>query len=298
MNVSQLHGIKKMKAYWWIENNKTVSCNLCFRKCTIEPGNSGKCGVRHNENGTLVSSWLGRFCAAAVDPVEKKPLFHWKSGSFIYSLGSIGCTMDCPFCPNHRIARPSRKLNPASIPYISTYELVRKIKGLGLNSVALTYNEPSLQAEYICKAAPVLHDNGIDITLVTNGVMSHESATDLLSCLKETDAANIDVKAFNPEKYSKLGGNLETMKNNVRLFAEAGVHIELTNLVVPALNDDVEEFTAMVNWIASISHEMPLHITRYFPARVYTEPPTDISILNSFASIAREKLKSVHIGNV
>ncbi len=289
------HSYTVLKAYWWIENNKTVSCNLCFRKCTIEPG---KCGVRYNENGTLVSSWLGRFCTAAVDPVEKKPLFHWKSGSFIYSLGSISCTMDCPFCQNHRIARPSRKLNPASIPYISPYELVGKIKGLGLNSVAFTYNEPSLQAEYICKVAPVLHDNGIDIALVTNGVMSHESATDLLSRLKEKDTANIDVKAFNPEKYSKLGENLKTVKNNIRLFAEAGVHIELTNLVVPVLNDVVKEFTAMVNWIASISHEIPLHITRYFFARVYTEPPIDISILNSFASIAREKLKNVHIGNV
>lgn len=132
-----------MKARWWKKNYDSVSCGLCFRGCVIQQGKAGKCGVRFNENGILISPYLGRFCACAVDPVEKKPLYHWNSGSFIYSLGSIGCTMDCPFCQNHQIAFPARILYEKSSE-LSVHELIRNIKGLGLNLAAFTYNEPTL----------------------------------------------------------------------------------------------------------------------------------------------------------
>ena len=283
---------------WWSNNGDTVSCGLCFRGCSLKNNTFGKCGVRLNENGSLVSPYLGRFCARAVDPVEKKPLFRWKPGSLIYSLGSFGCTMDCPFCQNSSIARPTRKYNPSSIPELSIQELVAEIKALGLNSVAFTYNEPTLQAEYICEASPVLHEAGIAIALVTNGAMSSEAAGDLLSCLEKTDAANIDIKAFTQSAYGKLGGDLETVKSNIKSFVEAGIHVELTNLVVPEINDNAEEFESMVEWIALISREIPLHVTRYFPARNYNEPPTKIELLKSFANIAREKLNYVYIGNI
>ena len=208
--------------------------------------------------------------------------------------------MDCPFCQNHRIAFPVRDLNEKmiEIPELSVRELIENVKALGLNSVAFTYNEPTLQAEYICEAAPVLHKAGIAVALVTNGTMSREAATDLLSCLDENDAANIDIKAFNHEVYKKLGGNLDTVKENIKLFFAAGLHVELTNLVVTALNDNTEEFTAMIDWITSISHEIPLHITRYFPARIYNESPTSMETLRLFALIARMKLKHVYIGNI
>lgn len=289
-----------MKTRWWKKNGDIISCNLCFRGCNIRQGCSGKCGVRFNENGRLVSPYLGKFCACAVDPVEKKPLYHWNSGSFIYSLGSIGCTMDCPFCQNHRIAFPVRDLyeKTAEFPELSANKLIMNIKELGLNSVAFTYNEPTLQAEYICEVAPALHEAGISVVLVTNGAMSHEAAADLLSCLDKTDAANIDIKAFNHDVYKELGGNLDTVKGNIEAFIGAGIHVELTNLVVTGLNDKTEEFTAMIDWIASVSNEIPLHVTRYFPARNYYESPTNIETLSSFASIAKEKLKYVHIGNV
>ncbi len=289
-----------MQARWWKKNGDVVSCNLCFRGCNIKQEYAGKCGVRFNENGNLISTCLGRFCACAVDPVEKKPLFHWNSGKFIYSLGSVGCTMDCPFCQNHSIAFPAKYLyeKTAKTSELTVHKLIKNVKELGLNLVAFTYNEPTLQAEYICEAAPALHEAEIFVALVTNGAMSHESAADLLSCLNENDAANIDIKAFNSDIYKKLGGNLDTVKENIKSFVNAGVHVELTNLVVTGLNDNAEEFTAMVDWIASISNEIPLHITRYFPARNYYELPTDIEILYSFASIAKEKLKYVHIGNI
>ena len=284
-----------MKTRWWIKNGNSVFCGLCFRGCNITLGNAGKCGVRFNDNGTLISPWLGRFCACAIDPIEKKPLYHWRPGSFIYSVGSIGCNMDCPFCQNHRIAHPDKFPDFNSVPEVSPVELVRNIAGFGLDAVAFTYNEPTLQAEYICEAAPLLHEAGIAIVLVTNGLMSYESAVSLTSCV---DAANIDLKAFNSKVYKKLGGCLEAVKHNIKLFVTRGIHIELTNLVVPGLNESAEEFIAMVNWIASISPEIPLHITRYFPARNYNEPPTDIEFLHFLELIARGKLKYVHIGNV
>jgi pyruvate formate lyase activating enzyme len=208
--------------------------------------------------------------------------------------------MDCPFCQNHHIAFPTRDLYDKTIetPELSAHKLIMNINALGLNSVAFTYNEPTLQAEYICEVAPALHEAGISVALVTNGTMSHEAVADLLSCLDKTDAANIDIKAFNHEIYKKLGGNLDIVKGNIKAFIAAGIHVELTNLVVTGLNDKVEEFTAMIDWIVSVSSEIPLHVTRYFPARNYHERPTSIETLYSFASIAKKKLKYVHIGNV
>ena len=290
-----------MKARWWKKNDDSVLCGLCFRGCIIRHGMAGKCGVRLNENGILISPYLGHFCACAVDPVEKKPLYHWNSGNFIYSLGSIGCTMDCPFCQNHRIAFPVKEslaLLYGKTTELSVHDLIITVKELGLNLVAFTYNEPTLQAEYICNAAPALHEAGISIALVTNGAMSHEATADLLSCLDETDAANIDIKAFSHENYKKLSGNLDNVKKNIKSFTAAGIHVELTNLVVTGFNDRAEEFSSMVDWIASISREIPLHVTRYFPARNYYERPTELEILSCFASIARGKLKHVHVGNV
>ena len=289
-----------MKARWWKKHDGFISCGLCFRGCKIQQGMSGKCGVRFNENGILISPYLGRFCACAVDPVEKKPLYHWNSGKFIYSLGSIGCTMNCPFCQNHHIAFPVKSLyeKTAEISEITVHELVKKIKELGLNLVAFTYNEPTLQAEYICEVAPALHEAGISIALVTNGAMSHETAADLISYLDKTDAANIDIKVFSHENYKKIGGNFDTVKENIKSFITAGIHVELTNLIVTGLNDNAEEFSDMVDWIASISSEIPLHVTRYFPARNYYERPTNLETLSRFASMARDKLRHVHVGNV
>ena len=242
-----------MNARWWKRNDdKGVSCFLCFRGCKIEEGGSGACRVRLNENGVLISPHLGKFCACAVDPIEKKPLYHWRPGTFIYSLGSVGCTMNCPFCQNHRIARPE-KLIPLT-QEITPNEMVKNVKSLGLNSVAFTYNEPTLQAEYICDSAPLLHENGTAIVLVTNGAMSNEADSELISCI---DAANIDIKAFSDEAYKILGGNLEAVKNNIKAFIKAGIHTELTHLVVPGINDNIDSFADMVDWIF---HGISLHV--------------------------------------
>ena len=290
-----------MNARWWEKHEDgRVICGLCFRGCRIAEGAAGACGVRFNADGELISPWLGRFCAEAVDPIEKKPLAHWRPGSFIYSLGSVGCTMDCPFCQNWEIARSGPRVcgNYAAVPELPPNVLIERIRELGLDSVALTYNEPTLQAEYVLEAAPLLREAGIALVLVTNGAMSKEVSDALIPCVGSDGAANIDIKAFTAEGYKKLGGDLETVKDNIAAWVRGDVHVELTHLVVPGINDDTESFAAMVEWVAAISADIPLHISRYFPRRNYSAPPTDTGLLYSLAAIARGKLKNVHLGNV
>lgn len=287
-----------MKASYYHKNNDdSLTCDLCFRHCNIHNNESGFCKVRRNLNGELISSWLGRFCARAIDPIEKKPLFHWNSGSYIYSLGSVGCNMNCIFCQNHKISWPPESVYHESKRYLelSEHELIQDIRANGLDSLAFTYNEPTLQTEFICAIYNSMHENNIDLVLVTNGMMSEQAAKDLS---RVTSAANIDIKAFDPKVYSSLGGSLDTVKENIITFINNGVHVELTSLIVPCINDDYEKFALMIEWIADISRNIPLHVTRYFPARNYHMPTTDIELLYRFRDIAKGKLKHVHTGNI
>lgn len=267
-------------------------CGLCFHECRVSEGGVGYCGARGAGEAGFVSPYLGYFSSGSVDPIEKKPLYHWRPGSRIFSLGSLGCTMRCPFCQNHEIARPSRqvKLTP-----ISPEILTAKVKSLNLDSVAYTYNEPVLQTEYIMTAAPLLRDSGIATVLVTNGMFAPK-VLQVLSPL--VDAANVDLKTFNPLAYAELGGSLDVVKNTIHYFLKAGVHLELTTLVVPGISDDVNEFAELTDWVAGLSPDIPLHISRYFPAADFQAPPTDLDLLERFQQMAAAKLRHVHLGNV
>ncbi|MDR2523237.1 MAG: radical SAM protein, partial [Synergistaceae bacterium] len=212
---------------WWTREGGAARCGLCFRGCLIPAGENGFCGVRGWDGERFLSPFLGRFSSLAVDPVEKKPLRRWQPGTWIFSLGGVGCNMRCPFCQNHSIAQPA-SLGGVPLAAVTAEELVHLVRGERLSSVAFTYNEPTLQAEYILEAAPLLRNAGIAVVLVTNGMFSREALTDLLPWV---DAANVDVKTFAPEKYAALGGSLETVKANVARMLEGGVHVELTNLV-------------------------------------------------------------------
>jgi pyruvate formate lyase activating enzyme len=183
----------------------------------------------------------------------------------------------------------------AALTAISPEELVSQVRNLGLSAVAYTYTEPALQAEYILEAAPLLRNAGIATALVTNGMFSRILLNELLPWI---DAANVDVKTFDPEKYAALGGSLDVVRENVEAMARAGVHVELTSLIVPGVSDSKEDFDRMVDWIAGVSEDIPLHISRYFPAHRYSAPPTDIGLMRGFETSARQKLKHVHLGNV
>lgn len=288
-----------LKTRWWKSSGEgaetVVTCDLCPHACVLSEGARGYCKARLNEGGSLVSPYLGRFSSIAVDPVEKKPLYHWRPGTHILSLGSLGCTMRCPFCQNYTIAQPTElSARRLALQEIHIRDLAAKTRELALNAVAYTYNEPALQAEYIIAAAPVLREAGIATVLVSNGMYSGALLRDLAPVV---DAANIDLKCFNAKGYATMGGSLETVKRTIAGLLEAGVHVEATTLVVPKLNDSPEEFARETEWLAGLSPDLPLHISRYRPAHKYAAPPTDIELLRRFASIARLRLRHVHIGN-
>lgn len=282
--------------FWQLEATENgrefFHCGLCFHSCRIQADSMGYCGARGADETGFISPYLGRFTSGAVDPIEKKPLYYWRPGTLIFSLGSLGCTMRCPFCQNHSIAQPRGRVPLTELP---VQALRDKVLGLKLSSVAYTYNEPTLQAEYIMAAAPLLLEAGVATVMVTNGLFSEPLLEELAPWLA---AANVDLKTFNPATYAEMGGSLDVVKHNVARLARAGVHLELTTLVVPGLSDDPDEFVALVDWIAGLDPKIPLHISRYFPAHKYAAPPTDLGLLQRFQRLAEARLDHVHLGNV
>jgi len=230
--------------------------------------------------------------SASVDPIEKKPLYHLCPGRPIFSIGTYGCNLHCRFCQNADI---SQKKQPTA--ELLPQQLVAEASAVDGNiGVAFTYNEPGIWYEYILDCAPLLQQAGLMAVMVTNGYLNPGPWLDLC---RVVDAMNIDLKAFNADFYQKIcGGRLDTVKDNIRVAIESGVHVELTNLVVTGLNDDPAEFTALVDWVADLSDNLPLHISRYFPRYHETAPPTAPSTIERFVEIARKKLKYVYQGNL
>jgi len=281
------------KALYWHPDNGDAICDLCPHHCRIHPSETGLCKVRNfTEDRELYSLSYGFFSSLASDPVEKKPLYHWKPGSMILSIGSIGCNMWCPFCQNWQIASGMEKLE---LTRIDPDDIVRIAKERNLSCVAFTYNEPMINYEFIADAAPILRKNDLDIILVTNGMICK---TPLEGILPYINAVNVDLKSFSNEGYRYIGGDMETVKKNIKIFFNYGIHLELTHLVVTGFNDHESEFNDLVNWVASISPDIILHISRYFPAYKWLKPPTSIGLMNSFHDIATRKLNYVYKGNI
>ncbi len=278
-------------AYYRRQGDK-IECLLCPNHCLISEGGCGGCLSREVTDGKLLAGTYGRVVSASVDPVEKKPLYHVSPGRPIYSIGSYGCNLHCRFCQNAEISQqrqPTVEVTPE--------QLAAEAASIDGNiGVAFTYNEPGIWYEYILACAPLLHKSGMMTVMVTNGYLESQPWQDLC---RVTDAMNVDIKAFTEGFYSKIcGGRLETVKSNIKTAVDAGVHVELTNLVVPGLNDREEEFSALVDWVAGISDAIPLHISRYFPRYRETAPPTSPSMINNFVELARKRLKFVYPGNL
>lgn len=280
-------------ALWWEwGQNGAVRCLLCPHGCLIPAGHKGRCGVREHFPGLgLVASNEESAAAIAVDPVEKKPLFHFSPGASILSLGTIGCNLECPFCQNWQLARCQMSLELRKITPEDLYDMALE---QGLKLVAFTYNEPTVWYEFVLEASRFLKAHGISIVLVTNGYIRQEPLRLLLPFLS---AANVDIKAFTDEDYSKVGGHLEPVKKTVTKMLEQGVHVELTHLSVPGINDSPEAFREMVDWIAGLDRAIPLHITRYFPQYHWDRPPTEISRIRNLVEVAEKELLFVYPGN-
>lgn len=279
------------EARFYEPENGALRCKLCPHACLIPAGRAGLCRVRRNDGGVLIAENYGRVSSMALDPIEKKPLLHFYPGSHILSVGSYGCNMCCPFCQNSAISQGF----PAT-EEVSPEKLVQIAKSCRGNlGVAFTYNEPLVGIEYLLDAAPLIRAAGLKTVLVTGGLI--EKAP-LLELLPFVDAMNIDVKGFTAEYYRKLGGDLDTVKRSVELCAPR-CHVEVTTLIVPGENDGESEMEALSAWLASVSPDIPLHITRFFPRYKMTESePTPLPTLARLAETAKRSLRYVHIGNV
>lgn len=274
------------------EDGAFTECRLCPNHCRIADGRRGRCLARGREKGRGVLHTYGQVTSGHVDPVEKKPLYHFFPGRPIFSIGSYGCNLSCRFCQNHEISQeicPTEYIGPERL-----VELAAEIPGnIG---VAYTYNEPGIWYEYIVDSAPLLHRKGLKTVMVTNGYLEADPWRSLCGV---TDAMNIDLKGFTNEFYRDITkASLGPVLENITAAVRAGVHVELTNLVVPGLNDDPATFDKMVDWIAALSPEIPLHLSRYFPRFHETAPPTSAETLEDFARRAASRLKYVYVGNI
>lgn len=264
-------------------------CELCPRHCVIEPGAFGFCGHRKNVDGTLVAAQFGRVAALGVDPIEKKPLYHFFPGQPIASVGANGCNLACRFCQNRHLSE-----GRASTEYVSPVELAVRARQRGSIGLAFTYNEPTIWFEYILETAALLRDAGLKVVLVTNGYLEDAPWRELCAVV---DAANIDVKGDERFYVELARGHVEPVRRNVETALAAGVHVEVTNLLVTGENDDSAQVRELVDWLAGVSPLIPLHLSRYFPQPHFEAPPTPMARLEAAVKIAREKLRYVYAGN-
>ncbi|MEW6534254.1 MAG: AmmeMemoRadiSam system radical SAM enzyme [Candidatus Auribacterota bacterium] len=273
-----------------------VRCGLCPHGCLVSDGARGKCRVRENRGGTYYTRVFSRVCAMHVDPIEKKPLFHYKPASKSFSIATPGCNFSCSFCQNWQISQS----NPESIDcqYISPDEAVRKAVESGAQSIAYTYSEPTIFYEYMLETARKGNEKGVKSVAITNGFMCEQAQDQLLDQL---DAVKIDFKAFSENFYREVcGGTLEGVKKSIQRIAKKKKWLELVVLIIPTLNDSREEITAMAEWIAGeAGYDVPVHFSRFHPQyKLKNLPVTPVATLERCVDICRDKgLRYVYIGN-
>ncbi len=279
------------------QENQTVKCVLCPWFCKLKPGQTGVCKVRTNTGGILYTAVYNKIAALGTDPVEKKPLYHFHPGKNILSIGEVGCNLQCTFCQNHRISQCYAS-DFEGFYDTSPEQIVDKAEKTRNNiGIAYTYNEPFTFYEFMLDTAKLAHLKGLKNVVVSNGYINPEP---LKNALPRLDAFNIDLKAFNREFYKKqTKGQLEPVLETLKIIAKSSAHLEITNLVIPELNDDELEFEQLVEWIAGeLGENVPLHLSRFFPQYKLQYPATPMKKLKKLFEIARRKLKFVYMGNV
>ena len=240
--------------YERLEGN-LVKCNLCSHRCRIPESKRGVCGVRENRDGTLYSLVYGRAVAQAVDPIEKKPLFHFYPGSRIFSIATVGCNFRCLNCQNYDISQMPREYGSIIGESLSPEEVVEKAKRYGCRSIAYTYTEPTVFFEYAYETAKLASKEGIKNVFVTNGYITEEALRELAPYL---DAANIDLKGFSEEFYRKVcGASLEPVLESIKLHRELGIWVEVTTLIIPTLNDSEEVLKGIAEFISGVGEDIP-----------------------------------------
>ena len=272
-----------------------VVCDLCPRGCQLAEGQVGWCRGRTCREGEVVSLNYGRLTSVALDPIEKKPLARFHPGSYILSVGSFGCNLRCPFCQNHGISQAGAEFATQDVMPADLVDLAKELaaRPAGNLGVAFTYNEPLIGYEFVRDTAKLLHEAGLKVVLVTNGMIN---AGPFQALLPLVDAFNIDLKGWRQQVYDVCGGSLAAVKQNIAAAA-AVTHVEVTTLVVPGLNDSATEMAAEAEWLASLSVDLPLHVSRYFPRWQSEVPATPVAVVYKLAEVARSSLRYVYTGN-
>lgn len=279
-------------------------CNVCFRQCEIEEGSTGFCMARTCRDGKITAANYGKITAAALDPIEKKPLRRFHPGSRIFSIGSYGCNLRCPFCQNNTISWSGQVAVYAErTGYSSPEEVVEtalSLKERGNIGIAFTYNEPLIGWEFVRDTAKLAHEKGLVNVIVSNGTASAAVLKELSPYI---DAMNIDLKAFTDHFYSQLvKGDFQMVRDFIREAVQS-CHVELTTLVIPGENDSVDEIRRLSRWIAGLEgivpgREIPLHISRFFPAfHMNDRSATSVTQIYRLADAAGEYLDHVYTGN-
>jgi pyruvate formate lyase activating enzyme len=281
-------------------NHLKVQCHLCNHRCIISEGQRGQCGVRENQGGILKTLVYGKLIASHVDPIEKKPFFHFMPGSLSYSIATVGCNFSCRFCQNADISRmPADQDGKIAGSICEVSSVVHEAQKTGCKSIAYTYTEPTVFFEFALDTTKMAHEKGLRNVFVTNGYMTPEALEKIHPYL---DAANVDLKAFQEKFYKEVcGASLKPVQKTLGLMKSMGIHLEITTLLIPGMNDDPVQLSDMAAFIASdLGSNTPWHISRFHPTYKLTDrPPTSVKALINAREIGiHAGLKYVYTGNV
>jgi|Deesub1362A_J573_1020465.scaffolds.fasta_scaffold17541_2 pyruvate formate lyase activating enzyme len=288
--------LKEARYYQKLEGN-LVQCNLCPRRCILREGQRGVCRVRENIGGKLYSLNYGKIVSANLDPIEKKPFFHFLPGTKTFSIAMAGCNLRCLYCQNWQISQVA----PEQIPYfeMTPEEVVKKALESGAQSIAYTYSEPTVFFEFMLDTAKLAKEKGLKNVVVTSGFINPEPLRELC---KYVDAIKVDLKGFNEEFYQKITkGSFQPILKAMKVIKEEGVWLEIVNLVIPGINDNEKDIRDLSLWIKeNLGDEVPLHFSRFFPNyKMQNLPPTPLETIIRAREIALEVgLKYVYTGNV
>ena len=283
--------------FWEAGEGGLIDCRLCPRRCRIAPGRTGTCGVRSNRDGRLFALTYGRLSAVHVDPIEKKPLFHFMPGTEILSVGAAGCNLSCRFCQNWEMSKASPDALPAA-DYPPEAVVAAAVRH-GCPSIAFTYNEPTVFAEYVIDTSALAHEAGLRTVMVTNGFIERDA---LARVYEHIDAANVDLKAFDDEFYRTwTGGSLAPVLDALVAMKAMGVWVELTTLLIEGLNTDEGRLRAQCRWIReNLGPDVPIHFSAFHPDyKMLDRRPTRPEALRLARDVAREEgLRFAYEGNV
>jgi len=275
-----------------------VQCQICAHYCLIGPGKTGLCGVRKNEKGTLYSLVYGKAIALHVDPIEKKPLFHFFPGTRSLSIATAGCNMRCEHCQNANISQMPRETGHIPGEEILPETIVAEAVKQKCHSISYTYTEPAVFFDYAYDTAVLAHESGIKNVFVTNGYQSKESLDAIAPYL---DAANVDLKTFQDETYRSLcGARLDPVLKTITRMAERNIWLEITTLLIPGINDSDAEMKAIASFIHDLNPGIPWHVSRFHPAyKMVNTPATSLELMRTAYQIGKDTgLRSVYIGNM